>query len=76
MAIKAFLVARPGVEIPKSTVLAKHLRGKIEPYKMPREFEWIAELPRTASGKLQRVRLAEQVSGAAVKAMAEPEITT
>ena len=76
MAVKAFLVARPGVEAPKSTVLAKHLRGKIEPYKMPREYEWIAELPRTASGKLQRVRLAEQAAGAAAEARTEPETAT
>lgn len=59
MAVKAFLVARPGVEIPQPAALAAHLRGKIETYKMPRAFEWIAELPRTASGKLQRMKLAE-----------------
>lgn len=60
MAVKAFLVARPGVDLPSSAQLAKHLRGKIELYKMPRSFEWIEELPRTASGKLQRTRLAER----------------
>jgi long-chain acyl-CoA synthetase len=67
MAVKAYLVARPGVEIPKSTGLAKHLRGKIEPYKMPRAFEWIPQLPHTASGKLQRSLLAEQGAAATCK---------
>lgn len=72
MVVKAFLVARPDVEIPQSSVLAKYLRGRIEPYKMPRAFEWIDELPRTASGKLQRVELAER-SARRQQPAAQPE---
>ncbi len=58
-AIKAFLV--PGQQDappPRPVTLAKHLRGRIEPYKMPVAFEWIDELPRTPSGKLHRAALA------------------
>lgn len=58
-AIKAYLVAVKDVSpLPKPVVLAKHLRGRIEPYKMPVAFEWIDDLPRTPSGKLQRAALA------------------
>lgn len=58
-AIKAYLV--PGQRDdppPKPVMLAKHLRGRIEPYKMPVAFEWVDDLPRTASGKLHRAALA------------------
>ena len=59
-AVKAFLVAAPGVKPPpRPVVMAKHLRGRIEPYKMPIAFEWVDVLPRTSSGKLQRNRLVE-----------------
>jgi long-chain acyl-CoA synthetase len=59
--VKAFLVAKPGVDPPpKPVVLAKHLRGRIEPYKMPVAFVWVEALPRTESGKLQRAVLAER----------------
>ena len=62
-AVKAFLVPAPGVtELPRPVVLARHLRGRIEPYKMPIAFTWIEEheLPRTSSGKLRRALLGER----------------
>lgn len=57
-AVKAYLVAVTPGETPKPIELVKLLRGRIEPYKMPVAFEWIDELPRTDSGKLQRGLLA------------------
>ena len=33
------------------------LAGKLEPYKIPAFFEWIAEIPKTSSGKKQRLSL-------------------
>ena len=33
------------------------MKASIAPYKYPREIEFVAELPRTATGKLQRFRL-------------------
>lgn len=34
-----------------------YLKEKIEDYKVPRYYEWISELPRTSSGKIQRQKL-------------------
>jgi 2-aminobenzoate-CoA ligase len=33
------------------------VKATIAPYKYPRSIEFVAELPRTATGKLQRFRL-------------------
>ncbi|MBR8537394.1 acyl--CoA ligase [Carboxylicivirga sediminis] len=33
------------------------LAGKLESYKMPVEYEWIEEIPKTKSGKIQRLKL-------------------
>lgn len=60
-AVKAYLVATSPAEAPpKPAQLVKLLRGRIEPYKMPVAFEWIDDLPRTSSGKLQRQLLVER----------------
>ncbi|MFN8179983.1 MAG: class I adenylate-forming enzyme family protein [bacterium] len=56
-AVKAFLVAKPGTAPVPPKALAKHLRGRVEPYKMPAAFEWIDAIPRTSNGKVQRSRL-------------------
>ncbi|KAL8277980.1 hypothetical protein RQP46_009612 [Phenoliferia psychrophenolica] len=37
--------------------LQKHCREATAPFKYPREIEYIAELPKTVSGKLERVKL-------------------
>lgn len=59
-AVKAFLVAKRDATPLAPKELAKHLRGRIEPYKMPAAFEWIDAIPRTHNGKVQRSRLAER----------------
>ena len=60
-AVSAFIVLAQGVAA--SPELAKQLqefvKGEIAPYKYPRRVEFLAELPRTATGKLQRYRLRE-----------------
>ena len=60
-AVSAFVVARDGVETSDS--LAKELQDfvkhEIAPYKYPRRVSFLRELPRTATGKLQRYRLRE-----------------
>jgi 2-aminobenzoate-CoA ligase len=57
--VKAFVVPAAGFE--PGTALAKelqdHVKATIAPYKYPRSIEFVAELPRTATGKLQRFRL-------------------
>jgi 2-aminobenzoate-CoA ligase len=37
--------------------LQEHVKQNIAPYKYPREIEFVAALPRTETGKLQRFKL-------------------
>ena len=57
--VKAFVVLRSGIE--PSAALARELQDHCKrvtaPYKYPREIEFIAELPKTRSGKIRRVEL-------------------
>jgi 2-aminobenzoate-CoA ligase len=59
MVIKAFVVLRP--EFVANDAMAKtlqeHVKISIAPYKYPREVEFLASLPRTETGKLQRFKL-------------------
>ena len=61
MIVKAFVVLRPGVPAGPGTAeaLQGFVRQEIAPYKYPRAVEFVASLPRTATGKLQRFRLRE-----------------
>ncbi len=56
---KAFVVLRDGYSA--SAALEGELKGfvkdKIAPYKYPRWIEFVAELPKTATGKIQRFKL-------------------
>lgn len=55
----AFIVLKPGYtpspELAES--LKKHVKALLAPYKYPRWFEFIEELPKTATGKIQRFKL-------------------
>ena len=59
MVIKAFVVLKPDVSEGDGTVkmLQDHVKNSIAPYKYPREIEFVAALPRTETGKLQRFKL-------------------
>jgi 2-aminobenzoate-CoA ligase len=59
MIVKAFCVLKPGNEANAAMVktLQEHVKAIIAPYKYPREIEFVAGLPRTETGKLQRFRL-------------------
>ena len=37
--------------------LAQHVKDRLAPYKYPRWIEFIDELPKTATGKIQRFKL-------------------
>lgn len=50
----AEIVARDATEPPSAAALAKHCRERLAAYKVPARFRMVAELPRTASGKLRR----------------------
>jgi benzoate-CoA ligase len=56
---KAFVVTRPGVSgsAPLAETLKQHVKDRLAPYKYPRWIEFIPELPKTATGKIQRFRL-------------------
>lgn len=57
--VKAFVVLKPGVEASETTAraLQDHVKQAIAPYKYPRAVEFVAELPKTHTGKVQRFRL-------------------
>ncbi|HXU30701.1 MAG TPA: 2-aminobenzoate-CoA ligase, partial [Thermoanaerobaculia bacterium] len=59
--VKAFVVLAPGVEPSDETIreLQDFAKSQIAPYKYPRKVEFVAGLPRTETGKLQRFRLRE-----------------
>jgi 2-aminobenzoate-CoA ligase len=59
MIVKAFCVLKPGHEADAVMVktLQDHVKSSIAPYKYPREIEFVASLPRTETGKLQRFKL-------------------
>jgi 2-aminobenzoate-CoA ligase len=59
--VKAFVVLNPGAEASADTAreLQEFVKAQIAPYKYPRQIEFVASLPRTETGKLQRFRLRE-----------------
>lgn len=59
MLVKAFVVANGPA--PAARLLQDHVKAAIAPYKYPRVIEFVAELPRTATGKLQRHRLRKEI---------------
>ena len=67
--VKAFIVPPPGMA--GSETLARELqdfvKGELAPYKYPRAIEFVAELPRTLTGKLQRYRLRTGTTGTTVQ---------
>ena len=60
--VSAFVVLKP--DHTSGEALAKHLqehvKSRLAPYKYPRRIEFIASLPRTETGKLQRFKLARR----------------
>ena len=57
--VKAFIVLQPG-EAPSQALIddiQRHVRGRLAPYEYPREIEFIAALPMTTTGKVQRREL-------------------
>jgi 2-aminobenzoate-CoA ligase len=59
MIVKAFCVVKPGHagDPALARALQDHVKATIAPFKYPREIEFVASLPRTETGKLQRFRL-------------------
>ncbi|TNF61325.1 MAG: benzoate-CoA ligase family protein [Burkholderiales bacterium] len=55
---KAFVVLRPG-QATTEPELQAFVKDRLAPYKYPRFVEFVPELPKTATGKIQRFRLRE-----------------
>jgi benzoate-CoA ligase len=53
---KAFVVLKPGKQASVEE-LQNYVKSKLAPYKYPRWIEFAAELPKTATGKIQRFKL-------------------
>jgi benzoate-CoA ligase len=56
---KAFVVLKAGSHATTDELKA-FVKDKLAPYKYPRQIEFVAELPKTATGKIQRFKLREQ----------------
>ena len=56
--VKAFVVLKSGASADERT-LQDHVKATIAPYKYPRAVQFVAELPKTHTGKLQRLKLRE-----------------
>ena len=56
---KAFVVLKAGQSPSEGlkTALQQHVKDKLAPYKYPRWIEFMSELPKTATGKIQRFKL-------------------
>jgi len=55
---KAFVVCKPGQRLSVEE-LKMHVKSQLAPYKYPRWVEFVNELPKTATGKIQRFKLRE-----------------
>ena len=53
---KAFVVLKPGKQASVED-LQNYVKTKLAPYKYPRWIEFMGELPKTATGKIQRFKL-------------------
>jgi benzoate-CoA ligase len=53
---KAFVVLKPGQQA-DAAALQAHVKSMLAPYKYPRWIEFVPELPKTATGKIQRFKL-------------------
>lgn len=59
--VKAFVVLKPETHAGEAMVrtLQDHVKQTIAPYKYPRAIEFVTQLPKTHTGKVQRFRLRE-----------------
>jgi benzoate-CoA ligase len=60
---KAFVVLKSGQSVTADELKA-FVKDKLAPYKYPRQIEFVKDLPKTATGKIQRFKLRDQEAGA------------
>ncbi|MFM9943192.1 MAG: acyl-CoA synthetase [Hyphomicrobiaceae bacterium] len=63
--VKAFVVLQPGIEGTPALAaeLQTHVKAQTAPYKYPRAVAFVAELPKTVTGKIRRRSLKDQEFG-------------
>jgi acetyl-CoA synthetase/medium-chain acyl-CoA synthetase len=68
--VKAFVVLARGYEPADALAveLQEYVKSVTAPYKYPREIEFVAELPKTISGKIRRVELRQREAQRAARA--------
>jgi benzoate-CoA ligase len=59
---KAFVVLKAGGQVDEAELKA-FVKDRLAPYKYPRFIEFVAELPKTATGKIQRFKLRDLEAG-------------
>ena len=56
---KAFVVLKPGQQTDEAALKA-FVKDHLAPYKYPRQIQFVDDLPKTATGKIQRFKLRDQ----------------
>ena len=72
MVVKAYVVLRAGMsgDAAMTRTLQDHVKASIAPYKYPRAIEYVTELPKTQTGKLQRFELRKLATASASQKLA------
>src|SRR5450631_742559 len=72
MIVKAYVVLMPGItgDAALTSDLQEHVKREIAPYKYPRAIEFVAQLPKTETGKLKRFALRQIAQAGAASASA------
>jgi benzoate-CoA ligase len=62
---KAYVVLKDGVRADEAMAetLKSFVKQQLAPHKYPRQIEFLHELPKTATGKIQRFKLREREAG-------------
>ena len=70
--VKAYVVLRAGQsgDAALTKALQDHVKAAIAPYKYPRAIEYVTELPKTQTGKLQRFELRRRAADSASRKLA------
>jgi 2-aminobenzoate-CoA ligase len=70
--VKAYVVLRPGHtgDATLTKELQDHVKASIAPYKYPRAIEYVVDLPKTQTGKLQRFELRRRAVESASRKLA------
>jgi benzoate-CoA ligase len=56
---KAYVVLKPGAEAGEDDLKA-FVKDRLAPFKYPRQIEFLPDLPKTATGKIQRFKLRQR----------------